>query len=153
MKTLKGTISFGVTAIKVIWEAERGNVWMSNSLDVNSMEIISSKASIAFWALPLPCIVPCFNAIETEHVETLCENCIFVVNITARAPEFCLKAHIHLVTPLVKMLRKIGSNSTVYLLHFNPNSYESSNYCEASHVPKAAAIRLNVPVIANWDLI
>lgn len=62
-------------------------LWLQwkESTDVDPVEVIGSKGSIALGALTLPGVITCFHTLKAEDVKTLCEDSILFAHVTARA--------------------------------------------------------------------
>jgi len=55
------------------------------STDVDPMEVIGTKGSIALGALTLPGVIACFHTLKTEDMKALCEHSILFAHVTAWA--------------------------------------------------------------------
>lgn len=62
--------------------------------DVNAMEIIGSKSSIALGTFPLPIVIAGFQALVTEDMETLCKHSLLIPGITTGATQLSLRTNI-----------------------------------------------------------
>ena len=48
------------------------------------MEVVCSEGGVAFGALPLACVVACFDALEAEDVEALSQYSVLHPGVAAR---------------------------------------------------------------------
>ena len=55
------------------------------------MEVIGSKRCPAFRALPQPRVIAAADALRTEDMEALCEDCVLLPGAAARAVELGLQ--------------------------------------------------------------
>lgn len=58
---------------------------MPGSADVDAMEVVGTKGSVALGALPLAGLIAAPHALEAEHVEALSKNCILLAGVAAGA--------------------------------------------------------------------
>lgn len=61
------------------------SVQWKESTDVDPMEVVGTKGSIALGALTLPGVIACFHTLKTEDMKTLCEHSILFAHVTAWA--------------------------------------------------------------------
>lgn len=62
-----------------------------NSSNVDPMEVIGTKGSIALGALALSGVIACFHTLKAEDVKALGEDGILLAHVTAWAGEACLE--------------------------------------------------------------
>lgn len=55
------------------------------STDVDPVEVVGTEGCVALGALTLPGVIACFDTLEAEDVEALCEHCILLAHVTAWA--------------------------------------------------------------------
>lgn len=56
-----------------------------DSTNVDPVEVIGTKGSIALGALTLPGVIPCFHTLKTEDMKALCEHSILFAHVAAWA--------------------------------------------------------------------
>lgn len=61
------------------------------STNVDPMEVVGTKGSVALGALTLPGVIACFHTLKTEDMKALCENSILFAHVTAWASQAGLK--------------------------------------------------------------
>ena len=54
------------------------------------MEIVCAESGIALWTFPLSGFVASLQAVETEDVETLSEDCVLLLHLTGRTGQLFL---------------------------------------------------------------
>lgn len=61
--------------------------------DVNAMEVVGSKSSIALGTFPLPIVIAGLQALITEDMETLCKHSLLIPGITTGATQLSLRTN------------------------------------------------------------
>lgn len=64
--------------------------WLE-STDVDAMEIIGTKSSIALGTFALAGIIACFHTLKTENVKTLGKYSILFTHVATWTGQACLK--------------------------------------------------------------
>ena len=62
-------------------------------LQINPMKIIIAERCIALGTLALSRVISGFQALKAEHMETLCQDGVFLASVTAGASQSGLKSN------------------------------------------------------------